>query len=113
MRVVRDGGSDLSRGERQLLTFARALVDDPEILAGMDHEVYGTFAREDGSPSPEQVEAFEAALRSAGIDHDLHIYDDVNHGFWLRVDGNPELRAEPAADAWSRLLAYLDRTLGG
>ncbi|HJN75925.1 MAG TPA: ABC transporter ATP-binding protein [Myxococcota bacterium] len=29
---LRDGGSNLSRGERQLLTFARAIVDDPEIL---------------------------------------------------------------------------------
>ena len=29
---LRDGGTNLSRGERQLLTFARAIVDDPEIL---------------------------------------------------------------------------------
>lgn len=27
-----DGGANLSRGERQLLTFARALVNDPEVL---------------------------------------------------------------------------------
>lgn len=30
--VLLDAGSNLSRGERQLLTFARALVDDPKIL---------------------------------------------------------------------------------
>ena len=30
--LLRDGGSNLSRGERQLLTFARAIVDDPEVL---------------------------------------------------------------------------------
>jgi ATP-binding cassette, subfamily B, multidrug efflux pump len=29
---LRDGGANLSRGERQLLTFARALVSDPELL---------------------------------------------------------------------------------
>lgn len=29
---LREGGSNLSRGERQLLTFSRALVHDPEIL---------------------------------------------------------------------------------
>lgn len=91
--------------------FYGRLVDDPEVLARMDHEVYGTFAREDQNPPPEQVEAFEAALRSAGIQHDLHIYDDVNHGFWLRVDGDPELRSEAGLDAWERLKAYLDRTL--
>lgn len=29
---LRDGGANLSRGERQLLTFARALIGDPELL---------------------------------------------------------------------------------
>lgn len=92
--------------------FYGRLVDDPEVVAQLDHEVYGTFAALDRGPSPESVAAFEAALRAAGIEHDLHIYDDVNHGFWLRVDGDPEVRAAPAADAWQRLKAYLRRTLG-
>ena len=91
--------------------FYGALVDDPARLAVLDHEVYGTFARLDQGPSPESVEAFEAALRQAGIQNDLHIYDAVNHGFWLHVDQEPELRSEPALDAWQRLMAYLDRTL--
>ena len=92
--------------------FYGRLVDDPEVLAGMDHEVYGTFARLDQGPPPEQVEAFEAALRAAGIENDLHIYDGVNHGFWLHVDQDPETRGPAALDAWQRLKAYLDRTLG-
>ena len=91
--------------------FYGQLVDDPAVLERMDHEVYGTFAREDSGPSPEQVEAFEAALEAAGIENDLHIYDAVDHGFWLRVDGDPEVRTAPALDAWERLKAYLDRTL--
>lgn len=91
--------------------FYGRLVDDPEALARLDHEVYGTFAALDSGPSPESVAAFEAALRAAGVEHDLHIYDDVDHGFWLRVDGDPETRAAPAADAWNRLKSYLDRTL--
>lgn len=92
--------------------FYGQLVDDPEVVARLDHEVYGTFAALDNGPSPESVAAFEAALREAGIEHDLHIYDDVNHGFWLRVDQDPEVRTAPAADAWQRLKAYLQRTLG-
>ncbi len=92
--------------------FYGQLVDDPEVVARLDHEVYGTFAALDNGPSPESVAAFEAALREAGIEHDLHIYDDVNHGFWLRVDGDPDVRTAPAADAWQRLKAYLQRTLG-
>jgi len=93
--------------------FYGRLVDDPEVVARLDHEVYGTFAALDNGPSPESVAAFESALRAGGVEHDLHIYDDVNHGFWLRVDDDPDVRAAPAADAWERLKAYLQRTLGG
>ena len=93
--------------------FYGGLVTDPERLAGLDHEVYGTFGQLDDGPSPEQVAAFEAALRSAGVENDLHVYDDVGHGFWLRIDGEPETRTEPGLDAWQRLKAYLDRTLRG
>ncbi|MEQ1855128.1 MAG: dienelactone hydrolase family protein [Longimicrobiales bacterium] len=92
--------------------FYGALVDDPEVLRGMSHEVYGTFARLDSGPSPEQVAAFETAARSAGIANDLHIYDAVGHGFWLRVDEDPAVRAAPALDAWQRLKNYLGRTVG-
>ncbi len=111
------GGIALSfglNGDRHEATaiFYGALVDDPERLASMDHEVYGTFARLDNGPSPDQVTAFEAALREAGIENDLHIYDEVGHGFWLRIDGDPDVRTEPGLDAWQRLKSYLDRTLG-
>lgn len=103
-------GLDGENHEATAIFYGR-LLDDPEVLAGMDHEVYGTFAAEDDGPSPEQVRAFEEALRAAGIENDLHIYDDVGHGFWLRIDQDMETRAEPGLDAWERLKAYLDRTL--
>ena len=92
--------------------FYGRLVDDPARLASLHHEVYGTFARLDQGPSPEQVDRFAAALRQAGVANDLHIYDDVNHGFWLYVDQEPAVRQGPALDAWKRLKAYLGRTLG-
>jgi len=104
-------GLDGDKHEATAIFYGR-LVDDPAVLAGMDHEVYGTFASLDPGPSPEQVDAFETALRAAGIENDLHIYDDVNHGFWLRIDQDMDARAEAGLDAWSRLKAYLERTLG-
>ncbi len=93
--------------------FYGRLLDDPERLAALDHEVYGTFAELDGGIPPEQVEAFVAALDAAGIENDVHVYDGVDHGFWLKVDQEPAARTEPARDAWQRLRAYLSRTLGG
>lgn len=104
-------GLDGENHEATAIFYGR-LVEDPEVLAGMDHEVYGTFAREDSGPAPESVQRFQEALRAAGIENDLHIYDDVGHGFWLRVDQDPEVRTAPALDAWQRLKAYLERTLG-
>ncbi len=93
--------------------FYGRLLDDPEKLKTLSHEIYGTFAALDRGPSPEQVNAFVEALRRANIPNDIHIYDGVNHGFWLWVDQDPETRSGPALDAWSRLKAYLSRTIGG
>ena len=90
--------------------FYGQLVDDPERLAHLSHEVYGTFAGLDQGIPPEAVAQFEAALREAGIPNDLHVYDDVQHGFWLHVDQNPA-DSTAALDAWQRLKAYLGRTL--
>lgn len=91
--------------------FYGSLVTDPEILGSIHHEVYGTFAEMDGGIPPETVNEFVDALRSIGIDNDVHVYDAVNHGFWLRVDQDPDLREKPALDAWTRLKAYLRRAL--
>ncbi len=92
--------------------FYGRLVEDPEVLASIDHPVYGTFAEMDGGIPPDQVERFAEALREAGVENDIHIYDNVNHGFWLWVERDPETATAPAADAWARLKAYLGRVLG-
>ncbi|HUF90053.1 MAG TPA: dienelactone hydrolase family protein [Gemmatimonadota bacterium] len=91
--------------------FYGSLVTDPDSLAALDHEIYGTFADLDEGIPPSQVEAFVAALREAGVANDVHVYDAVDHGFWLWVDEDPGVRAAPALDAWTRLKAYLERTL--
>jgi len=91
--------------------FYGRLVTDPETLAAVDHPIYGTFAEMDSGIPPSEVETFAAALREAGIENDLHIYDDVQHGFWLWVDRDPGTRSGPALDAWNRLKAYLERVL--
>jgi carboxymethylenebutenolidase len=105
-------GLDGDNHEATAIFYGR-LLDDPETLASLDHAVYGTFGELDGGIPPEAVASFEAALEAAGVENDVHVYDDVGHGFWLRVDEDPAARTAPAEDAWERLKAYLDRTLGG
>jgi carboxymethylenebutenolidase len=91
--------------------FYGSLIEDPEQLRALDHPVYGTFAENDRGIPPDQVERFAAALDAIGIENDIHVYDHVGHGFWLRVDGDRETRQEPATDAWQRLKAFLARAL--
>ncbi|HUF13961.1 MAG TPA: dienelactone hydrolase family protein [Longimicrobiales bacterium] len=91
--------------------FYGRLVTDPAQLRQVTHPIYGTFAAKDQGIPPHEVAAFVDALRAVGVANDVHVYDDVDHGFWLWVDQDPDVRARPALDAWRLLLRYLDRTL--
>jgi carboxymethylenebutenolidase len=91
--------------------FYGSLLDDPEKMKHIHHEVYGTFAGLDRRITREHVDGFVAALRKAGVPNEVHVYDDVEHGFWLYVDRDPERNLKPALDAWQRLKAYLARTV--
>ena len=91
--------------------FYGRLVNDPTLLREIRHPIHGTFAAKDQGIPPAEVADFVAALRNVGIANDVHVYDDVDHGFWLWVDREPEERAAPALDAWERLLRFLDQNL--
>ena len=91
--------------------FYGQLLTDPEELAKIDHEIFGTFAGQDRGIPVAQVDAFVAALNEAGIPNDIHIYDPVQHGFWLYVERDPETNLDPARDTWDRLSAYFKRNL--
>jgi carboxymethylenebutenolidase len=59
------------------------------------------------------VARFRTVLDSIGIKNDIHVYDPVQHGFWLWVDRDAATNSAPAADAWQRLVKYLHDNLGG
>ncbi len=92
--------------------FYGRLLADPEEMKKIDHPVYGTFVENDRGIPVESVNQFVEAMRAAGIPNDVHIYDEVNHGFWLHVDGDAEKRVAPATDAWKRLKKFLGESLG-
>lgn len=91
--------------------FYGSLIDDPEQMSHIHHPVYGTFAANDRGIPVAEVDAFVEAMRAAGIENDVHIYDNVEHGFWLHVDRDPETNRPAAMDAWKRLQDYLLRVL--
>lgn len=93
--------------------FYGMLVNDPAQLARIHHPIYGTFAGQDKGITPAMVARFRTVLDSIGIKNDIHVYDPVQHGFWLWVDRDPATNSAPAADAWQRLVRYLHETLGG
>ncbi len=84
------------------------LVDDPERIAAIKADVLGVFGTRDASiPNPE-VDAFEAALEAAGVQHRILRYD-AEHAF-----ANPSSARYDAANAeaaWAQTRAFLERVL--
>ena len=72
--------------------------------------VAGFFGNDDSNPSPEDVDAYEAALKAAGVPHEFHRYDGAGHAFQSFT--NPD-RYRPAQsdDAWVKAIAFLGRSL--
>jgi carboxymethylenebutenolidase len=66
--------------------------------------VLAMFGGADKSIPPEQVERFQAGLRSSGVEHTVHVYPDAPHSFFDR--GFADYRQE-CADAWRRLREFL------
>jgi carboxymethylenebutenolidase len=54
----------------------------------------------------EEVDAFEEALRAAGVEHEIVVYDGAPHSFF---DRKYEEFAEASDDAWRRTLEFIER----
>jgi len=65
------------------------------LMAGDDHAI-----------GADQVEAFEAALREAGAEHEVVTYPGAPHSFF---DRRQEDFAAESEDAWQRTLAFIER----
>ena len=63
-------------------------------------------AGDDAHILPEHNAAFEAALESAGVAHELVVYEGSPHSFF---DRRYEEYADASADAWDRVLAFIAR----
>jgi carboxymethylenebutenolidase len=71
----------------------------------------GIFGNEDRSPTAEQVDIHEAALKKHGKDYQFHRYDDAGHGIWYYH--TPMYRQQQAMDSWEKTFAFFEEHLRG
>jgi len=77
-------------------------------VMGARGPVLGIYGEQDNSIPVSEVRAFEQAMQSRGVRHQVTIYPGVGHAF-VKSDniGVPG----PAQQAWSEMLAFLDKSL--
>jgi carboxymethylenebutenolidase len=85
---------------------------DPGSLAQIHAAILGNYGGLDKGITPDNVNAFAAAMKKIGKPVDLKIYPDAGHAF--QNPGNTTgYRAADTADARSRYLHFFARELGG
>jgi carboxymethylenebutenolidase len=80
-----------------------------DMTADLSGPLLGIFGNDDKSPSPEQVDQHEAALKKAGKEYEFHRYDGAGHGFFYY--DRPAYRAEQAVDGWAKTFAFFAKHL--
>jgi carboxymethylenebutenolidase len=80
-------------------------------IAKIKAPVLGNYGADDKGPSPEQVKAFEAAMKKAGKPVDVKLYEGAGHAFANVNNPWGGYREAAAKDAWSRTLAFFAKHL--
>lgn len=89
-----------------------SLVTEASALAPLTQAepVLGIFGAEDQQIPVSEVNAFEAALAQAGINHEVTIYDGVGHAFVTAENYN---ESGAGGEAWQQAVAFLNENVGG
>lgn len=87
-----------------------SLPTDPASLKRIHAAVLGNFGGLDRGITPDDVHAFEAAMKSLGKSVDLKIYPDAGHAF-ENPNNTAGYKAEDAADAQARSRKFLAKEL--
>jgi len=80
---------------------------DPAAIARIKAPILGNFGGDDKGPAPDQVRAFEEAMKKAGKSVDIKIYDGAGHAFANVNNPWGGYREAAAKDAWARTTAFL------
>jgi carboxymethylenebutenolidase len=102
-------GGRVVMGKEELT--AKQPVAPIDMTARLSCPLLGLFGNEDRAPTPEQVDAHEAALKAAGKEYEFHRYDGAGHGFFYY--DRPMYRIEQALDGWKKVFAFFGKHLAG
>ena len=83
-----------------------------ELAGNIKCPVIGFFGNLDTGPSPEDVDAYDAALTKAGVEHTFHRYVGANHAF-QNTYAPDRYHPQAAEDAWQKVLVFFDTKLKG
>jgi carboxymethylenebutenolidase len=84
-------------------------VSPIDYTADLTCPILGIFGDEDHSPTPDQVNQHEAALKEHGKTYEFHRYPGAGHGFFYHH--RPMYRQAQAVDGWQKVFAFLEKYL--
>jgi carboxymethylenebutenolidase len=87
------------------------VMTDEKTIAKLKVPLLGNFGAEDRGIPPADVQAFEAALKSAHKSADFKLYPGAGHAF-MNPNNKEGYRPEAAKDAWQRIDAFFAKHLG-
>jgi carboxymethylenebutenolidase len=87
-----------------------ALPTDNSDIQKITAPLLGNFGAEDRGITPDNVRAFEMAMKADGKSIDVKIYDGAGHAF-ENPNNKDGYRPDATADAWSRITAFYAKTL--
>ena len=88
---------------------AKRPVAPIDLTKDLDAPILGLFGNDDQSPTPDQVNQHEEALKAAGKNYDFHRYDGAGHAFFYHDRG--AYRWEAAMDGWAKMFAFFEKYL--
>jgi carboxymethylenebutenolidase len=98
-------------GLKAVVAYYGAPPTDPTAIARIKAPVLGNYGGDDKGPSPEQVKAFEDAMKKAGKSVDIKIYPGAPHAFANPNNPWKGYREDAAKDAWARTIAFYNKHL--
>jgi dienelactone hydrolase len=85
-----------------------------DIAAAVGAPLLAHWGDQDPGYVPQQVHNLDQRLTAAGVEHTLHVYPDMEHGFLRNhLESSSGPRFEAAALAWTRTLGFLNSHLSG